>query len=54
MNTTSSIVVGIDFTPAPPRRHQEALRIAEWNRATVRPVHIIDTLVAADLQDALA
>lgn len=54
MNTASSIVVGIDFTPASRAALKEALRIAEWNRATVRPVHIIDTLVAADLQDALS
>lgn len=54
MNTTSSIVVGIDFTPGCAAALREALRIASWNRAAVRAVHVIDTLVATELEQALS
>lgn len=52
MSNPGRVVVGIDFTPACRAALQQALRIA-GNAGAVTAVHIIDTLVAADLQDAL-
>lgn len=54
MNAITSIVVGIDFTPGSAAGLREALRIAQWNRATVRAVHVIDTLVASELEEAMS
>lgn len=54
MNTISAIVVGIDFTPSCAAALREALRIAQWNRAAVRAVHVIDTLVASELEEAMS
>lgn len=53
MDKLESIVVGVDFTPCSATALRQAHRIAEWNRARLHPVHIIDTLVVQDLQDAL-
>lgn len=49
-----SIVVGVDFTPCSAAALAQAVRMGAWNRATVRAVHVIDTVVAMDLQDALS
>jgi universal stress protein E len=54
MNTITSIVVGIDFSPGSAAALREAIRIAQWNRAAVRAVHVIDTLVAAELEEAMS
>lgn len=54
MNTITSIVVGIDFTPGSAAALREALRISQWNRAAVRAVHVIDTLVATELDEAMS
>lgn len=54
MNTITSIVVGIDFTPGSAAALREALRISRWNRAGVRAVHVIDTLVATELEEAMS
>lgn len=54
MNTITSIVVGIDFTPGSAAALREALRISRWNRAAVRALHVIDTLVATELEEAMS
>lgn len=54
MNTITSIVVGVDFTPGSAAALREALRIAQWNRARVLAVHVIDALVADELVEALS
>lgn len=54
MKGLSSILVGIDFTPGSRAALGEALRIASWNRASVRAVHVIDALVAEELEEAMA
>ena len=54
MNTTSSILIGIDFSTGSAAALREAVRIAKWNRATLRAVHVIDALVAAELEEALS
>lgn len=53
MDKLESIVVGVDFSPSSAVAMGQARRIADWNRARLHPVHIIDTLVVQDLQDAL-
>jgi len=54
MNTLKSILVAVDFTPGSAAALQKAIRIAQWNRAAVRAVHVIDTLVAAELEEAMS
>jgi nucleotide-binding universal stress UspA family protein len=54
MKSLSSILVGIDFTPGSRVALAEALRIARWNRASVRAAMVIDTLVAIELEEALS
>lgn len=53
MDKLESIVVGVDFTPCSAAALRQARRIAEWNRARLHAIHIIDTLVVQDLQEAL-
>lgn len=54
MNPIKSIAVGVDFTAGSAAALREALRIAQWNRAVVHGVHVIDALVAAELEEALS
>lgn len=54
MNTLKSILVGIDFSPASLAALREALRLARWNRSVLRAAHIIDELLALDLEEAMA
>lgn len=54
MNSITSIVVGIDFSVGSAAALREALRIAQWNRAGVRAVHVIDSLVASELEEAVS
>lgn len=54
MQQLTSIVVGIDFTPGSAAALREALRIAAWNRSRLSVVHVIDTLVVMDLEEALS
>jgi universal stress protein E len=54
MDKLQSIVVGVDFTACSGVALRQAIRIAQWNRATVRAVHVIDTLVATELEEALS
>jgi nucleotide-binding universal stress UspA family protein len=49
-----SIVVGTDFTPCSAAALGQALRIARWTRAAVHVVHVIDTLVVIELEEALS
>lgn len=54
MEKLGSIVVGIDFSPASAAALAQAVRMAGWNRARLLAVHIIDTLVLVELQEALS
>jgi nucleotide-binding universal stress UspA family protein len=54
LDRLTSIVVGIDFSPASATALAQGLRLAEWNRAKLRAVHVIDTLVVVELQEALS
>lgn len=53
MNRLTSILVGIDFSECSASALQEARRIADWNRASLLAVHVIDSLVVTDLGLAL-
>ena len=48
LDRLTSIVVGIDFSPASATALAQGLRLAEWNRAKLRAVHVIDTLVVVE------
>jgi nucleotide-binding universal stress UspA family protein len=54
MTWARSIVVGIDFTACSAAALEQAVRIAERSHAEVQPVHVIETLVALDLEEALS
>lgn len=49
----TSIVVGTDFTACSAVALRQALRIASWSKATVHVVHVIDTHVVVELEEAL-
>jgi nucleotide-binding universal stress UspA family protein len=53
MDQLRSIVVGIDFTPCCAAALSQAIRIASWNRAKLHAVHVVDTIVAMEWQEAL-
>jgi len=53
MNRVRSIIVGVDFTPCSATALRQAIRIAKWNQAQLHPVHIIEMLVATELEAAL-
>lgn len=54
MQNVKSIVVGIDFMPGSAAAILEAVRLAQWTRASIHAVHVIDTLVAMELEEALS
>ena len=53
MSAWTSLVVGVDFTPCSASALRQAIRIAERNQATLRVVHVLETLVVEDLEEAL-
>jgi nucleotide-binding universal stress UspA family protein len=53
MHAMTRIIVGVDFTSGSRAALIEALRIAQWNQASVRAVHVIDSLVVQRLEEAL-
>jgi universal stress protein E len=54
MNGFTSIVVGCDFTPCSAVALGQAIRISGWSGASVHVVHVIDTLVVIELEEALS
>lgn len=54
MQHLKSILFGTDFTPTSTGALLQAIRLARWDGAALRAVHVIDTLVAAELEEALA
>lgn len=54
MNQLASILVGIDFTLCSAAAVRQAVRLAAWNRSALRAIHVIDTLVVIDLEEALS
>jgi len=53
MDRLNSIITAVDFTPCSAAALAQAVRIAGWNQAKLHAVHIIETLVAMELQGAL-
>ncbi|MBX3364614.1 MAG: universal stress protein [Phycisphaeraceae bacterium] len=49
-----SIVVGVDFTPCSAVALRQGLRMAKWSGADVHPVHVLDTLVVTQLEEAVS
>jgi nucleotide-binding universal stress UspA family protein len=54
MSAWRSIVLGVDFTPCSAAALRQAVRIAERSGAELEVVHVLETLVVADLEEALA
>jgi nucleotide-binding universal stress UspA family protein len=50
----TSIVVGVDFTPCSAAALVHGLRIRDSTGAALQIVHVIDTLVAVELEEALS
>jgi universal stress protein E len=53
MPSDRPIVVGIDFTPCSRTALEQAVRIGTFTASPVHPVHVIDTLVVIDFQEAV-
>ena len=53
MKHIKTIAVGIDFSAGSKAALREALRIGQWSRASVRAIHVIDSMVATELAEAL-
>jgi nucleotide-binding universal stress UspA family protein len=53
MDNRASIVIGVDFTPASRVALTHAMRIAAWLQSPLHAIHVIDTLVVADIAEAL-
>lgn len=53
MDTLRSIVAAVDFTECSRAAVRESLRISRFNQAPLHPVHVIETLVLADLEEAV-
>lgn len=54
MDKLSSIVVGLDFSECSLIALKEAIRLSRWNNAAVCAVHVIDTLVVTELEEAMS
>ncbi len=54
MNEYGSILVGVDFTPCSAAALRQGLRLAAGIRANLCAVHVIDTLVVIELEEALS
>ena len=54
MSRVKTLVVGVDFTPCSASALKQAIRIAQRNQATLQVVHVIETLVVVDLEEALS
>lgn len=54
MDKLKSIVVGVDFSSCSGVALAQAARIGAWNRSSVTAVHVIDSLVALELDEAIS
>lgn len=53
MSWVRHIVAGVDFTPCSATALKQAVRIAKRNEARLEVVHVLETLVVTDLEEAL-
>ncbi|MBX3404034.1 MAG: universal stress protein [Phycisphaeraceae bacterium] len=54
MNSIRTIVAAVDFGKASEAALAQALRIGAWSRATVHGVHVVDTGVLLETQEAMS
>lgn len=54
MQVLKTIVVGIDFSAPSEAALAQAVRLAQWNRAAIKPVHVVDMIVSIELEAALS
>jgi nucleotide-binding universal stress UspA family protein len=54
MNDLKQILVGVDFSACSATALKQAMRIAKWNQATLKVVHVLETLLVVDLQEAMS
>jgi nucleotide-binding universal stress UspA family protein len=54
MNKLRTILVGADFSPASATALKQAMRIAKWSQSGVKVVHVLETLLVLDLQEAMS
>jgi universal stress protein E len=54
MEQVTSILLGVDFSPSSTAALKQAVRIATWHRASIRALHVVDTVVMADMEFAMA
>lgn len=54
MQPYRSVLVGFDFRPCSAEALQQAIRLAHGSRAEIRVVHVVDSLVASELEEALS
>ncbi len=50
MKNLKHILVGVDFSQASENGLQEAIRIARWNAAPVKVLHVVDERVLDDVR----
>jgi nucleotide-binding universal stress UspA family protein len=53
MNQLKRILLGTDFSPCSTAALNQAARLARWNNARLRAVHVIDELVVSEYAEAL-
>ena len=53
MNTLKTIIVGVDFSECSRSALEQAVRMAEWNRADLRVIPAIEHLTISDAAEAL-
>ncbi len=53
MDRLTSVITAVDFTPCSAGALAQAVRISQWNRASLHIVHVIETLAALDMQEMI-
>ncbi len=53
MDRLKSVIAAVDFTPCSAQALGQAVRISQWNRATLQVVHVIETFASLDGQELI-
>lgn len=54
MNDLKQVLVGVDFSPCSATALRQATRIAKWSQARLKVVHVLETLLVVDIQEAMS